>query len=92
MIDEERSLEATADRKQLLYHLANFRQSVARVLESLRAYLASGIESDRLEYQQQQYRCVGCQHGDGAIFRGSSGFGVSESGADQFGCRAMDRH
>ena len=53
MIDEERSLEATADRKQLLYHLANLRLTQARVLENLQAYLASGSESDRQDYLQQ---------------------------------------
>ena len=53
MIDEERTLEASADRKQLLYHLANFRLSLSRIVESLRAFLASGSESDRQDYQQQ---------------------------------------
>lgn len=53
IIDEERTLEASADRKQLLYYFANFRLSLARIVESLRAFLASGSESDRQAYLQQ---------------------------------------
>lgn len=52
MIDEESTLEASTERKQLLFVLANFRGSFTRLMENLREFLSSGSESDRQEYLQ----------------------------------------
>ena len=52
MIDEESKLEATLERKQLLYQFANFRNSFSRTQTSIREYLASGSDSDFQRYQQ----------------------------------------
>ncbi len=51
MIDEESKLEATEERKQLLYQYANFRASFVRVVASLREYLSTGKEASRRRFQ-----------------------------------------
>jgi methyl-accepting chemotaxis protein len=50
MIDEEAMLDASVERKQLLYRLATFRGTLYRGMESLQSILATGNDSDRQEY------------------------------------------
>lgn len=50
IVDEEAKLEATTERKQLLYQFANYRNTFARSLVSLRELLVSGNESDRQSF------------------------------------------
>lgn len=52
MIDEEGKLEATAERKLLLYQFASFRGSFGRTVASLREYLATGKDAARRRYQE----------------------------------------
>ena len=52
MIDEEHKLEPDPERRQLLYHFANFRGSFASGLAALQEYLTSGAVADRGKYQQ----------------------------------------
>ena len=52
MIDDESKLDASEERKQLLYQFANFRGSFSRVMASLREYLFTGKEAARLRLQQ----------------------------------------
>lgn len=52
MIDEELKLEATAERKQLFYELANYRGSFIRTVASIREYLATGKDNARQRYQE----------------------------------------
>ena len=52
MVDDESKLEATAERKLLLYQFANYRNSFARSLVSLRELLLSGSESERQSFHR----------------------------------------
>lgn len=52
MVDDESKLDATAERKLLFYQFANFRNSFARSLVSLRELLVSGRESERQSFQR----------------------------------------
>jgi methyl-accepting chemotaxis protein len=53
LIDEEASLDATAERKQLLTNLANFRESFTAGTANLRAYLLSGDEAFHKSFDEQ---------------------------------------
>ncbi len=50
IIDEEAKLEATTERKQLLFQCGNFRNTFGRSLVSLRELLVSGNESERQSF------------------------------------------
>lgn len=52
MVDDESKLDATVERKQLFYHFANFRNSFARSLVSLRELLVSGSELERQSFHR----------------------------------------
>ena len=52
MINEEGTLEASTERKELLLALANFRGTFALTMGNLREYLGSGSESDRQDYER----------------------------------------
>ena len=52
MLDEESKLDATAERKQLIYHFANFRNTFARSLVCLRELLTSGNDAERQSFQR----------------------------------------
>jgi len=53
IIDEEATLEATVERKQLLVQLADFRGTFAVSIAIVRAYLVSGDESFIRQFEQQ---------------------------------------
>ena len=52
MMDEETKLDATAERKQLLYQFGNFRNSFGRSLVNLREFLTSGNDAERQSFQR----------------------------------------
>ena len=54
MVDEESQLEPTAERRQLLYQMANFRSAFGLSLSNVRAYLLSGEEEPWLSRYREQ--------------------------------------